>query len=127
MIEGKRHILVVEDEAVVRKLIVRILSDEGYLVDVAENGMIAIKKLAHKNYALCLIDLKMPMMDGKELYTFIKDKYSDLADQTVFITGDAVSRDSRNFLKRTGRPKLVKPFSIAELRRVIDEEVELIS
>ena len=120
----KRHILVVDDEAVVRDLIVRVLSSEGCLVDTAENGGIAKEKLAQKSYALCLIDLKMPGVCGGELYTFIKDKYPELARRIVFITGDTSSRDSLDFLDLTGRPRLIKPFGLDELKRVVAEGTE---
>jgi len=121
---AKRHILVVDDEAVVRDLIVRVLSSKGCLVDTAENGRIAKEKLAQKSYALCLIDLKMPGTCGGELYTFIKDKYPELANRIVFVTGDTKSRDSLDFLNLTGRPRLIKPFGLDELKRVVAEGTE---
>ena len=120
----KRQILVVDDEAVVRDLIVRVLSSEDCLVDTAENGRIAKEKLAQKSYTLCLIDLKMPGVCGGELYTFIKDKYPELANRIVFITGDTNSKDSLDFLNLTGRPRLIKPFGLDELKRVVAEGTE---
>ncbi len=117
-----QNILIVDDEAVVRDLIVRVLSSAGYLVDNAENGQVAKEKLVQKRYALCLIDLKMPVVGGKELYSFIKDRYPELAKRVVFTTGDSVSQDTQDFLREAGRPILVKPFGLDELRRVVTEE-----
>lgn len=121
------NILIVDDEVVVRDLVVSVLSSEGYLVDTAENGSIAQEKLAQRSYALCLIDLRMPGMGGKELYTFIKDKYPELAKRVVFVTGDTSSLHAMDFLQLTGRPNLVKPFSLDELRKVVAEEIRAAS
>lgn len=59
-----RKILVVEDEEILREMYEVILSTQPYLVDVAENGQVALDKCRENIYDLVLLDLMMPIMDG---------------------------------------------------------------
>ena len=63
---GPRRVLVVEDDAAARELIRRALESEGWEVDEAENGRVALEHLAEAKPALVLLDLMMPEMDGFE-------------------------------------------------------------
>lgn len=67
-------ILVIEDEAAIRRVLVKILSEESdkYLVEEAEDGLIGIEKIRKDDYDLVLCDIKMPKMDGVEVLEAIK-------------------------------------------------------
>lgn len=62
-------ILVIEDEASIRRVLVKILSEENesYQVDEAEDGLAGIEKIKKEDYDLVLCDIKMPKMDGVEV------------------------------------------------------------
>ncbi|WP_223552100.1 sigma-54 dependent transcriptional regulator [Aestuariivivens sp. NBU2969] len=62
-------ILVIEDEAAIRRVLVKILSEENntYLVEEAEDGLSGIEKIKNEDYDLVLCDIKMPKMDGVEV------------------------------------------------------------
>ena len=62
-------ILVIEDEAAIRRVLIKILSEESdkYEVDEAENGLVGIEKIRKEDYDLVLCDIKMPKMDGVEV------------------------------------------------------------
>ena len=62
-------VLVVEDEAGLRELMRRLLEKEGWLVAEAENGRVALKRVAENRPELIVLDLMMPEMDG---FTFIE-------------------------------------------------------
>jgi DNA-binding response OmpR family regulator len=116
-----KRVLVVEDEPAISQVCLRVLSAEGFEVDLAENGASAQKRLREKDYDLCLIDIVTPVMDGKRLYRWITDKRPQLVKGVIFTTGDAINPDTRAFLDRVDRPFLPKPFTLEELKRVIME------
>ncbi|MGM5469877.1 sigma-54-dependent transcriptional regulator [Flavobacteriaceae bacterium LMO-SS05] len=67
-------ILVIEDEASIRRVLVKILSEENnaYHVEEAEDGLIGIEKIRKEDYDLVLCDIKMPKMDGVEVLEAVK-------------------------------------------------------
>lgn len=117
----KGKILVVEDEPGIREVCHRTLTNEGYRVDFAENGAAAQNMLMKEDYDLLLVDIKTPVMDGKQLYHYIEDRYPELANRVIFTSGDVSSNDTQEFLKQTGRPFLAKPFSPDELKALVGE------
>ena len=60
-------ILVVDDEKLLRDLLVKILSKEGYTVETAVDGEDALNKLRQQKYHLLISDIKMPRLNGFEL------------------------------------------------------------
>jgi len=119
----KRRILSVEDEPSIRQVCHRILTSQGYQVDFAVNGVAAESMLMKADYDLLLVDIKTPVMDGKQLYRYIKKRYPKLADRVIFTTGDVINDDTQSFLERTGRPFLLKPFSPDELKALVRENL----
>ncbi|MCB0382123.1 MAG: sigma-54-dependent Fis family transcriptional regulator [Psychroserpens sp.] len=67
-------ILVIEDEAAIRRVLVKILSEENdtYQVEEAEDGLIGIEKIKNDDFDLVLCDIKMPKMDGVEVLEAVK-------------------------------------------------------
>ena len=67
-------ILVIEDEAAIRRVLVKILTEESnaYQVDEAEDGLIGIEKIKKDDFDLVLCDIKMPKMDGVEVLEAVK-------------------------------------------------------
>ncbi|MCX7857341.1 MAG: response regulator [Deltaproteobacteria bacterium] len=72
------NILVVDDEENIRILFKEELEDEGYKVDLAENGFEAIEKVKMNKYDLVILDIKMPGIDGITTLTEIKTIKKDL-------------------------------------------------
>jgi len=67
-------ILVIEDEAAIRRVLVKILSEESdkYEVEEAEDGLVGIEKIKKEDYDLVLCDIKMPKMDGVEVLEAVR-------------------------------------------------------
>ncbi|WP_411894670.1 sigma-54-dependent transcriptional regulator [Winogradskyella sp. A2] len=67
-------ILIIEDESAIRRVLVKILSEENdtYIVDEAEDGLAGIDKIKKDDFDLVLCDIKMPKMDGVEVLEAIK-------------------------------------------------------
>jgi DNA-binding response OmpR family regulator len=115
----KGKILAIEDEPGIREVCHRALTSQGYQVDFAGNGVTAESMLMKEDYDLLLVDIKTPVMDGKQLYHYIEDRHPELVNKVIFITGDVMNNDTQNFLKQTGRPVLLKPFSPDELNILV--------
>ncbi len=67
-------ILIIEDEAAIRRVLTKILSEENntYEVDEAEDGLEGLEKIKKEDYGLILCDIKMPKMDGVEVLEAVK-------------------------------------------------------
>jgi DNA-binding NtrC family response regulator len=67
-------ILIIEDEAAIRRVLTKILSEESdtYQVEEAEDGLSGVEKIKNEDYDLVLCDIKMPKMDGVEVLEAIK-------------------------------------------------------
>lgn len=67
-------ILIIEDEAAIRRVLIKILSEENqsYAVEEAEDGVAGLEKIKNSDYDLVLCDIKMPKMDGVELLEAVK-------------------------------------------------------
>jgi two-component system nitrogen regulation response regulator NtrX len=67
-------ILIIEDEAAIRRVLTKILSEENdtYQVEDVEDGIQGLEKIKNEDYDLVLCDIKMPKMDGVEVLEAIK-------------------------------------------------------
>jgi PAS domain S-box-containing protein len=111
----KARILVVDDEQVVRDVVNRVLTGEGHKVEIADNAADALNKIESKRYKLILVDIKMPGIDGVELYKRIQKINKSLARRVVFITGDIMGADTEKFLAETKVAHIDKPFNAEQL------------
>jgi DNA-binding response OmpR family regulator len=118
------RILVVEDEPVISRICSQTLRGEGFKVDIAVNGSIAEGMLGEKEYDLVLIDIRTPVMNGKQLYQSIVERHSDLARGVIFTTGDVLGGDTKSFLEQSGRLFLPKPFTPDELKTIVREALK---
>ncbi len=122
-----KRTLVVEDELVISEACRRILTGEGFEVDIAINGRVAQDILEEKQYDLCLIDIRTPEMNGIELYQWLKEKYPQQAERVIFTTGDLMGGDTQIFLEQTNRPFLPKAFTPDELKTVVRETLRQVT
>jgi len=123
MAEG-RAILVVDDEPGITSALAYLLGRDGYVVDTASNGRVAMEKLAQRVYDLILCDLRMPELDGPGLYREVEQHAPPLLHRIVFLTGDTLSSETRVFLDRADMPYLSKPFRAADVRRVVQQRLQ---
>ena len=119
-----KRVLVVEDEPTISGICRRVLTGEGFEVDIAVNGKVAQEMIEKEQYDLCLIDIRLPTMDGKEFYQWLKEKHPQLASRVIFTTGDVMGGDTQIFLEQTGRPFLPKPFTPAQLKSIVRETLK---
>jgi CheY-like chemotaxis protein len=116
-----KSVLVVEDEPGIARLCARTLTGEGFQVDVAINGEVALALWRKKFYDLCVSDIMTPYMNGIELYQHLEKENPEAAARFIFTTGNLLNAEIKIFLDKTGRPLLPKPFSPENLREIVKE------
>jgi putative nucleotidyltransferase with HDIG domain len=111
-------ILVVDDENMIRNLCNHILSDEKYQVTTVSNGAAALDELNRSSVDLLISDIKMPGMDGLELFERVKGLNQDIV--TVFITGHGTLDTAIESLMRGVDGFVLKPFTQEELVNAVE-------
>jgi two-component system NtrC family sensor kinase len=119
-----RRILVVEDEPVVLELLSRVLSDDGAEVTLAHDGVEALESLASNEYDLIVADLRMPNLDGRQLYERIAEQRPDMLRRFVFATGDLLRQETVTFLENLPNRILTKPLEVETVRRVLSQALD---
>ena len=117
---GRAKILVVDDEPATLELLSQILTAEGHEVQTTEKATDALERIKSERYSLILLDIKLPGMSGVELYQSIEKIAESLAKRILFITGDVMAADTKDFLSKTNAPHVAKPFDIEQLKQVVD-------
>lgn len=113
------RILVVDDEVDTCSNLSDILTDLGYQVDVAYDGLGALELVKQHAYDVALLDLKMPGMDGLELYRRIKEIQSGTV--AIVVTAYASSNTANEALAAGAWRILSKPVNLSNLLALVDE------
>ncbi|GBE58168.1 response regulator SaeR [bacterium BMS3Abin01] len=113
----KNHVLVVDDEEVIRDVCAQILVAEGYEVTTARNGKEALREVSEKNFDVVVTDIMMPDMSGLELLEVIKSTSMDVC--TVVITGLGTFDMATQSDRLGAREFVVKPFTPDELSAAV--------
>jgi len=111
------RILIVDDEEPLARMIAEVLAADGHETRVVLDGRQALERLAEEPFDLIISDLKMPGMNGDQLYAEIRRLYPELPVSVLLTTGDTFEDDARAILDRTGLEVLSKPFDLDDLRR----------
>ena len=116
-----KSVLVVDDNAVNRKLAVALLQRRGMQVDEADGGTVAIELLRQKRYDSVLLDISMPVMDGKEVCRIIRSTPDLAALHVVAYTAHAMESERQSIMAAGFDDLLVKPISGQDLLRVLPD------
>jgi len=117
--QGKR-VLVIDDEKPILNLLHDDFALRGYEVEVAENGKTALSKLEKNHFDLAFCDWKMPGLNGQQVYEQLRRTHPQFCQRVIFITGDVINDQMRQFLETEKRPCLAKPFTLSELHTTVD-------
>ena len=112
-------ILVVDDEAELKKQIVSILRDKGYEVDEAADGLEAAEKLALKPYPLVLCDVRMPRMTGLEFLKHVLEH--EYATSVALITAHGNIRDAIEAIREGAFDYIEKPVNEMLLLQLVEK------
>lgn len=112
------RILVIDDDAVVTRMLSRVLS--GHDVIVTESAEDALELLKSQQFDLILCDLAMPGMSGMAFYEAVRALSAKILEKIVFMTGGAFTTEGHEFLSQLPHSAwLEKPFDIGALREMI--------
>ena len=113
----KRTILVVDDDAEMRALLMEVLRQEDYLVEEAANGAEALSRLRTNSFAAIIMDKNMPGLGGLYLLSGLRVISRDTPVILITTLADAAPYLER--LKKGALEYVFKPFRIEELLRVL--------
>lgn len=116
-------ILVIDDEVAVNNNIRKILAKKGFAVDQATTKKDALRQINEKDYAIALLDLKMPGVKGLELLQAIKDKNPET--KVIIVTGYASIETAVEGARMGAVGYLPKPFTPDEIRQATGEALRL--
>jgi two-component system NtrC family sensor kinase len=117
---GKR-VLVVDDEDMILQMIREVLTRNGYKVDIAHDGEAALRRLGQYHYDLALCDWKMPGLNGREVFEKLQASNPAMSERMIFITGDTVNEQVREFLRMRNKVCISKPFTLVEFHSAIHQ------
>jgi two-component system NtrC family sensor kinase len=115
----QRTILVIDDEAEIRETLADILIAAQHRVVTVASGREGLQHMAVERYDAILTDIRMPDLDGRALYLEIERRWPGRGALVVFVTGDTLASAMREFVSKSGRPVIEKPFLPSEVRRVV--------
>jgi DNA-binding response OmpR family regulator len=104
---------VVDDEASIRELLVKVLAMSDYVVETAADGHSALERLRLYSYDLLIVDLKMPGMDGLAVVREARRLKADLP--VIIITGHSTESTAIDALNLGVTNYLIKPFKNSQV------------
>lgn len=123
-----KKVLVVDDEAVIREGMKRILEGAGYAVETFASGYSAIERMQDHEFDLVITDLKMPGMNGIEVLKSIKILQPEVP--VILITGYAAIDNAIESMKSGAADYIPKPFTpdeiLGKVKKAIEERVVLL-
>lgn len=123
MPENKKTILVIDDEELIRELMVEIIHSLGFEVETAVNGIDGLEKLTVKpDYDLIVLDMNMPGMDGRTSYHEIRKKLPVI--KIILCSGLDKVETERSFSPDPNLLFVQKPYSLAIISSTIREALK---
>jgi DNA-binding NtrC family response regulator len=115
-------VLIIDDEASIRKLLTTVLNENGYDVESAENGAEAIKKANEKYYDIALIDIILPDINGVQLLTKLKEMCP--STRKIIMTGNPSLQNAVEALNRGADAYIMKPFEMQTVLATLEEQLD---
>ncbi len=114
------NFLLAEDNIFNQMIIITKIKQIGHKIDLAKNGKEAVEMFNLKTYDIILMDLMMPIMDGFEATSIIRnsEKKKDKKTPIIAVTANALDNEKEKCLKIGMDNFMNKPFSIEELNKI---------
>jgi DNA-binding NtrC family response regulator len=122
VLEATAKVLVIEDDEVLRQLLIDVLSDQGYVVEAAETGEDGLKLMEADVFDIVLLDINLPGMDGMDVLRLAPARQPDA--QVVMMTAFGTVDTAVEAMKQGAFDYINKPFSTDELLLTITRALE---
>jgi len=116
------RILVVDDDPLIRRELSTLFAAQAYAVEAAEDVDAALKCLARSDFALAVVDLRMPGRDGITLTVEIRERWPEV--DVIMITGHGSIKDAVSAMSEGACDFITKPFQPAELLKATQKALE---
>ncbi|HMK34575.1 MAG TPA: diguanylate cyclase [Desulfomonilaceae bacterium] len=116
------NILVVDDDPMVREVVVESIREAGYDVDVCGDGQEALARNAAKGYDLIVTDMRLPGLDGLSLIKKLKSSKS--TTDVLVITGYGSIENAVECMKAGALEYLIKPFTVDQMQMAVRKAIE---
>jgi DNA-binding NtrC family response regulator len=120
---GRPRILIMEDEPTLAEGLKMVLSEQGYRVSVADEGIRALGSLTGRDYDLMVMDLRLPDMDGMEVLRLIKETKPET--EVIVMTGYASVASAVESMKLGALDYLPKPFTEDEFKAAVEKALKV--
>jgi two-component system sensor kinase len=117
----KKHVLIVDDNLELAQTYKLLLEAHNYTASTANNGVLALKHILHKEVDAVVCDLRMPQLEGDMFYITAERVKPDLCQRFVFITGLADDPKYQSFASKVESPVLHKPVTIETLVAALEK------
>src|SRR5215470_18075876 len=107
------RVLVIEDDAVLRRVLVQALDERGYAAESADTGGAGLRRLTERTYAAAVIDIGLPDADGRDVCHALRAR--GVSTPVLFLTARDALPDRLAGFRAGGDDYVTKPFALAEL------------
>lgn len=117
------HLLVAEDNPVNREVLLELLQQLGYSVDLACDGDEAVRRLEERRYDAVLMDCQMPVLDGYQAAQRIREREAGHRTPIIAVTAHAFAGEREKVLQAGMDDYLTKPVAVEALRETVERWV----
>jgi two-component system NtrC family sensor kinase len=118
------NVLVLDDERTIAEMLSEMLGLLGHTTTVCHSAQQALEALERTEYDVILSDFRMPGMDGREFYLRAAERHTGVSERIIFLTGDVVNEQTREFLDSIGADYLGKPFRLDRIESAVNRVLD---
>jgi DNA-binding NtrC family response regulator len=115
------RILIIDDDKTFTKIFSEILTSFGYETIIANTGTEALEILEDNFFAILIIDIRLPDMDGIELISKINKTDPDM--RKIILTGNPSLDNVQQALKKGANDYLIKPIKLEQIKTIIRDQI----
>ena len=117
-------VLLIDDDPGVRQTFGRALEQAGFDVTSVGGSVAAFAAIRKKSFEAIVCDVILPIRDGTSLYEVLRERFPEMADRVIFVSGFAADEKIRQLLEYTGQPYLTKPVKLSVLVDTVQQVID---